>query len=121
MKRKFIIMENDKTCYATFTGKNGYPHENERANQILTIGKKYKVVGGAMCKWRTTLKLEDVISQWNSVMFDIDGVLPFSYENSYVVKEKFAGDKLRDFITGQKDMDKECKDVLYGNLWDLYY
>ena len=76
-------MGNDKTCYATFTGKNGYPAENERANEILTIGKKYKVVGGAIGSWRTALKLEDVIGQWNSVMFDIDGVLPFSYDDSY--------------------------------------
>ena len=82
-------MENDKKCYATFTGKNGYPHENERANQTLIIGKKYKVVGGTMGRWHTTLKLEDIIGQWNSVMFDIDGDLPFSFEDSYVIRKKW--------------------------------
>jgi hypothetical protein len=113
-------MENDKTCYAIFTGKNGYPHENERANQTLTIGKKYKVVGGTMGRCHTSLKLEDVIGQWNSVMFDIVGDLPFSFEDSYVVREKVVTDTLINFIKSQKDMDIECKKVLYENLWDLY-
>lgn len=73
-----------KTCYATFTGKNGYPYQNKRANEILTVGKRYKVIGGEMGTYHTSLKLEGESGEWNSVMFDIEGEFPFSFEDSYI-------------------------------------
>lgn len=73
-------------CYATFTGKNGYPYQNQKANQILTIGQKYKVIGGKMGAYHTSLKLEGVDGEWNSVMFDIEGELPFTFSNRYHIK-----------------------------------
>lgn len=72
-------MNQINSCYATFTGRNGYELENKRANEVLTVGKIYRVIGGEMGQSYTYLELKGVNGSWNSVMFDIEGELPFSF------------------------------------------
>lgn len=70
-------------CWATFHGIGGYTMQNINANQRLTIGKKYKVIGGKINRFDTSLVLEGVEGHYNSVMFDIEGELPFKFEDAY--------------------------------------
>lgn len=82
------IKVKDK-CYARFTGKNGWDFENEQANSILEKGKVYTVVGGRMGQSKTYIVLEGYENtSFNSVMFDIEGELPFRFEDSYVTREQ---------------------------------
>ncbi|AEC53053.1 hypothetical protein SCRM01_107c [Synechococcus phage S-CRM01] len=74
----------ETNCWATFTGKNGYPFQNEQANEELIVGQRYKVVGGRVNNWSTSLKLEGIPGSFNSVMFLIEGELPFKYEDHYL-------------------------------------
>lgn len=83
-----IVKVKDK-CYARFTGKNGYEFENKEANSILEQGKVYTVVSGRMGQSKTYIVLEGhENTSFNSVMFDIDGELPFRFEDSYVTREQ---------------------------------
>jgi hypothetical protein len=70
-------------CWATFTGQNGYDYQREVAKQKLTIGHKYKVSGSKMGRYHTNLQLEGVDGSFNSVMFLIEGELPFKFEDNY--------------------------------------
>ena len=70
-------------CWATFTGEGGYDYEKEFTRKHLTIGQRYKVVGGEMGRFHTDLKLEGVNSSFNSVMFLIEGELPFKFKDNY--------------------------------------
>jgi hypothetical protein len=79
----------DDECYARFTGHNGYPFENRSANQLLEVGKLYKVVGGSMSQSNTDLVLEGFeFVRFNSVMFEIEGELPFKFEDFYVTHKQ---------------------------------
>lgn len=70
-------------CWATFTGEGGWDYEQESTKENLTIGQRYKVVGGEMGRFRTNLKLEGVNGSFNSVMFLIEGELPFKFKDNY--------------------------------------
>jgi len=78
----------DSECWATFTGENGYPFENELANKRLTVGQRYRVVGGDIGRFHTDLKLEGEEGSYNSVMFIIEGELPFKFEDNYFYAPK---------------------------------
>lgn len=47
-----------KPCYAIFTGKGGYPKENEEANATFEIGKQYRITGGTLGNCYTSLEIE---------------------------------------------------------------
>jgi len=93
-------------CYARFTGKNGYDFENKQANSILEKGEVYTVVGGRMGGMKTHIVLEGYENtSFNSVMFDIEGELPFKYEDSYVTSEQ-----LMKWVKEYKD-NKDNEDI----------
>jgi hypothetical protein len=76
-------------CYARLTGINVYDFANNEVNSILEKGKVYTVVGGRMGGSKTYIVLEGhENTSFNSVMFDIEGELPFKYEDSYVTREQ---------------------------------
>ncbi len=65
-------MSENKECWATFHGKGGYSYQNKEANQLLTVGEKYKIIGGELGRSSTSLVFEGIPGFWNSVMFDFD-------------------------------------------------
>lgn len=70
-------------CWATFRAEGSYPGQREHAKTVLTLGKRYRVIGGSMGGSHTNIVLANVSGVWNSAMFDIEGTLPFTYEDSY--------------------------------------
>ena len=76
---------NNNPCYATFTGKGGYPLENQRANATFTIGNQYIITGGAIGRTNTTITLKDFPGSWNSVLFDFNlSHAPLSHSYYYI-------------------------------------
>lgn len=65
-------MSENKECWALFHGKGGYAYQNTEANELLTIGAKYKIIGGEIGRSSTTVILEGQVGYWNSVMFDFN-------------------------------------------------
>ena len=65
-------MSENKECWALFHGKGGYAYQNTEANELLTVGAKYKIIGGEIGRSSTSLVLEGQTGFWNSVMFDFD-------------------------------------------------
>lgn len=79
----------ETNCWATFHGEGGYELQRIRAKEILTIGQKYKVVGGEMGRYSTSIKLEGIEGSFNSVLFNIKGELPFRFEETYYTPGTF--------------------------------
>ena len=65
-------MNNKTECWATFHGEGGHPYQNTEANELLSVGAKYKVIGGEIGRSYTSLVLEGQVGYWNSVLFDFD-------------------------------------------------
>lgn len=74
-------------CFATFHGNGGYQIERENAAKNLEIGKRYTVIGGSIGQTKTDLVLQGVSGSWNSVFFEIEGELPFTFEDSYYINK----------------------------------
>jgi hypothetical protein len=83
------IIKAEGECYARYTGRNGFNFDRNFANSVLEIGTLYRVVGGSMGHSKTDLVLEGFEKlRFNSVMFEIEGELPFKYEDSYITAEQ---------------------------------
>jgi hypothetical protein len=75
-----------KPCLATFTGTGGYEYQREQANKVFEVGKQYLVIGGLMDRAYTSLRIEGIPGDWNSVLFDFDyNEAPLS--SSYYIRE----------------------------------
>ncbi len=60
-----------KSYYATFLGINGYEIEREEAKRLLTVGEKYKIVGGNLSDCSSSFLLDGFGQVYfNTVMFD---------------------------------------------------
>lgn len=71
---------------ATFHGNGGYPSEQQRAAGWFVAGETYKVTGGRVGRFRTTLTFDGVPGEWNSVLFDYDhDQLSEILENDYLL------------------------------------
>jgi hypothetical protein len=78
------------SCYAIFTGRGGYPDQNERANATFEVGKQYVITGGTVSQSSTALRIEGFASDWNSVLFEFDWdsaplTFPYRHNNYYQV------------------------------------
>jgi hypothetical protein len=59
-------------CWATYHGKGGYEIEQQQANKIFKIGKRYLVIGGTIDRYSTELILKNIPSSWNSCLFHVN-------------------------------------------------
>ncbi len=64
--------ETKKPCLATFTGAGGYDYQREHAKKVFEVGKQYLVIGGLIERTYTSLRIEGIPGDWNSVLFDFD-------------------------------------------------
>jgi len=60
------------SCYAIFHGAGGYPNEQERARKVFRVGGQYRITEGTMGQSSTSITLEGVEGEWNSVLFHYD-------------------------------------------------
>lgn len=67
-----VIPSDVPPGHARFDGLNGWPGEAEEAATILTRGQIYKVIGGSVSRDSTSLELEGVPGNFNSVMFEVN-------------------------------------------------
>lgn len=53
-----------------FLGKNGHDHELTEALELLEVGRVYEVESIDIGGWVSYLKLKDIATTFNSVMFE---------------------------------------------------
>jgi hypothetical protein len=79
--------DTNPPCYAVFNGYGGWPAENRRANETFIVGHEYRITGGSIKKWSTSLTIEGFEGEWNSVLFDYDKetapVIPWRQAGGY--------------------------------------
>ena len=60
---------NPTPIKARFLGKNGYPYELNRAEEVFNTNDEYEIVGGVVNSSSSYYEFKGIRGQWNTVMF----------------------------------------------------